>query len=269
MAAAQSGLGRRAGRCHRDGQGTSSSTATPGATYGLTFNGEPQGIERYGIDYVYVPGSGTIQNWVNMGRTRRADATNRVPLYSGGQTWTRDGNTFLLPFGNASNQNNTPGLMDNGATNGPTILYSTDLPADMYRRVIANSKFRLPGKRFTNMPDDVKKLGVNDLTAFYRRFYAPNNAVLIVAGDHIYKMDYGRMLAFHAKHQADMTVACIDVPIADAREFGVMGVDGAGQAGIEGMQGAQDFQRLLGVDHGRVHQAGLKGADVAGAVARA
>eukprot|EP01036_Dinobryon_divergens_P000319 gene319-388_t len=41
--------------------------------------------ERYGIDYVYVPGSGTIQNWVNMGRTRRADSTNRVPLYSGGQ----------------------------------------------------------------------------------------------------------------------------------------------------------------------------------------
>lgn len=31
--------------------------------------------------------------------------------------------------------------------------------------------------------DDVKKLGVSDLTAFYRRFYAPNNAVLIVAGD--------------------------------------------------------------------------------------
>ena len=31
--------------------------------------------------------------------------------------------------------------------------------------------------------DDVKKLGVDDLTAFYRRFYAPNNAVLIVAGD--------------------------------------------------------------------------------------
>jgi zinc protease len=32
-------------------------------------------------------------------------------------------------------------------------------------------------------PDDVKRLGVNELTAFYRRFYAPNNAVLIVAGD--------------------------------------------------------------------------------------
>jgi zinc protease len=32
-------------------------------------------------------------------------------------------------------------------------------------------------------PDDVKKLGVNDLTSFYRRYYTPNNAVLIVAGD--------------------------------------------------------------------------------------
>ncbi|MNZ20952.1 Glucose-1-phosphate adenylyltransferase [compost metagenome] len=49
--------------------------------------------------------------------------------------------------------------------------------------------------------------------------------VLIVAGDHIYKMDYGRMLAAHARQRADMTVACIDVPIADAREFGVMAVD--------------------------------------------
>jgi glucose-1-phosphate adenylyltransferase len=49
--------------------------------------------------------------------------------------------------------------------------------------------------------------------------------VLVVAGDHIYKMDYGRMLAFHATHKADMTVACIDVPIDEAREFGVMGVD--------------------------------------------
>ena len=49
--------------------------------------------------------------------------------------------------------------------------------------------------------------------------------VLIVAGDHIYKMDYGRMLASHIEHQADMTVACIDVPLAEAREFGVMGVD--------------------------------------------
>ena len=50
--------------------------------------------------------------------------------------------------------------------------------------------------------------------------------VLIVAGDHIYKMDYGRMLASHVRQGADMTVACIDVPLADARDFGVMAVDG-------------------------------------------
>ncbi|BBE51914.1 Glucose-1-phosphate adenylyltransferase [Ferriphaselus amnicola] len=49
--------------------------------------------------------------------------------------------------------------------------------------------------------------------------------VLILAGDHVYKMDYGKMLAFHADNQADMTVACIQVPIEEAKAFGVMGVD--------------------------------------------
>jgi glucose-1-phosphate adenylyltransferase len=49
--------------------------------------------------------------------------------------------------------------------------------------------------------------------------------VLILAGDHVYKMDYGKMLACHVEKGADMTVACINVPINDAKEFGVMGVD--------------------------------------------
>ena len=49
--------------------------------------------------------------------------------------------------------------------------------------------------------------------------------VLILAGDHIYKMDYGRMLACHVSNQADVTVACIEVPLADASAFGVIGVD--------------------------------------------
>lgn len=51
--------------------------------------------------------------------------------------------------------------------------------------------------------------------------------VLILAGDHVYKMDYGKLLAFHVQKQADMTVACIEVPIDEARAFGVMGVDDA------------------------------------------
>jgi len=50
--------------------------------------------------------------------------------------------------------------------------------------------------------------------------------VLILAGDHIYKMDYGQMLAAHVRNKADMTVACINVPLAEAKAFGVMGVDG-------------------------------------------
>jgi len=48
--------------------------------------------------------------------------------------------------------------------------------------------------------------------------------VLILAGDHVYKMDYARMLADHVASGAVMTVACIDVPLADAGQFGVMTV---------------------------------------------
>jgi len=49
--------------------------------------------------------------------------------------------------------------------------------------------------------------------------------VLILAGDHVYKMDYGKMLACHVEKKADITVACINVPLEDARSFGVMGID--------------------------------------------
>jgi glucose-1-phosphate adenylyltransferase len=48
---------------------------------------------------------------------------------------------------------------------------------------------------------------------------------MILSGDHIYKMDYGRVLAQHAQTQADLTVACMDVPVGEASAFGVMGVD--------------------------------------------
>lgn len=49
--------------------------------------------------------------------------------------------------------------------------------------------------------------------------------VLVLAGDHIYKMDYGPMLAFHIENNADISIACIDVPIEDAVNFGVVGCD--------------------------------------------
>jgi glucose-1-phosphate adenylyltransferase len=53
--------------------------------------------------------------------------------------------------------------------------------------------------------------------------------VLILAGDHVYKMDYGAMLAHHVDRDADMTVGCIEVPLERARDFGVMSVDARGQ----------------------------------------
>lgn len=49
--------------------------------------------------------------------------------------------------------------------------------------------------------------------------------VLILAGDHVYKMDYGAMVAHHVESGADMTVGCIEVDLEKAREFGVMTVD--------------------------------------------
>ncbi|ROR32815.1 glucose-1-phosphate adenylyltransferase [Inmirania thermothiophila] len=53
--------------------------------------------------------------------------------------------------------------------------------------------------------------------------------VLILAGDHIYKMDYGALVAAHVANDADVTVAAIEVPRAEARAFGVMAVDEHGR----------------------------------------
>jgi glucose-1-phosphate adenylyltransferase len=49
--------------------------------------------------------------------------------------------------------------------------------------------------------------------------------VLVLAGDHVYKMDYGEMLAHHVAKGAEMTVACLTVSLEDAKGFGVMSVD--------------------------------------------
>ncbi|MGK0673287.1 MAG: glucose-1-phosphate adenylyltransferase [Halothiobacillaceae bacterium] len=53
--------------------------------------------------------------------------------------------------------------------------------------------------------------------------------VLILAGDHIYKMDYGLMLAYHVEKQADLTIGCIQVPLEEAKSFGVMSIDADGR----------------------------------------
>jgi glucose-1-phosphate adenylyltransferase len=60
------------------------------------------------------------------------------------------------------------------------------------------------------------------------RNHAPEY-VLVLAGDHVYKMDYGKMLANHIAKDAVVTVACIEVPLAKASDFGVMEVDESGR----------------------------------------
>ena len=54
--------------------------------------------------------------------------------------------------------------------------------------------------------------------------------VLILSGDHIYKMDYGNMLGFHVEKKADMTVSCLEVAVEEAAgAFGVIAVDDSGR----------------------------------------
>jgi glucose-1-phosphate adenylyltransferase len=53
--------------------------------------------------------------------------------------------------------------------------------------------------------------------------------IIVLAGDHIYKQDYGLMLAQHVATGADVTVGCVEVPRIEASGFGVMHVDAAGR----------------------------------------
>jgi glucose-1-phosphate adenylyltransferase len=58
--------------------------------------------------------------------------------------------------------------------------------------------------------------------------YAPE-FILILAGDHVYKMDYERMLEQHVESGADVTVGCVEVPRREASAFGVVKADGTGR----------------------------------------
>ncbi len=65
--------------------------------------------------------------------------------------------------------------------------------------------------------------------AIYQNVYtiekaAPRDTV-ILAGDHIYKMNYARMIEYHRDNRADLTIACLPVALERGREFGVMGID--------------------------------------------
>jgi glucose-1-phosphate adenylyltransferase len=65
--------------------------------------------------------------------------------------------------------------------------------------------------------------------AIYQNIYTIEKSdprlILILAGDHIYKMDYGAMIQAHLDRRADLTVGCIPVPRGDGNRFGIMDVD--------------------------------------------
>jgi glucose-1-phosphate adenylyltransferase len=68
--------------------------------------------------------------------------------------------------------------------------------------------------------------------AIYQNIYLLERSdakeVLVLAGDHIYRMDYAEMLRHHREHPSAVTVACMDIPLAEAHQFGVLGVDDSG-----------------------------------------
>ncbi len=69
--------------------------------------------------------------------------------------------------------------------------------------------------------------------AIYQNVYTIEKAAprdtLILAGDHIYKMNYAEMIAFHRDHEADLTIACFPMPKEASRELGVLSVDADGR----------------------------------------
>src|SRR5216117_3876284 len=65
--------------------------------------------------------------------------------------------------------------------------------------------------------------------AVYQNLYSITNEnpkyLVVLSGDHVYKMDYSRMLRFHQEKGAAVTLAAIEVPIAEARRFGIVAID--------------------------------------------
>ena len=85
--------------------------------------------------------------------------------------------------------------------------------------------------------------------AIYQNVYTIEKTVprdtIILAGDHIYKMNYARMIDEHRANRADLTIACLPVPRAQAREFGVIAVDEGGRL-IDFVEKPQDPPTMPG-----------------------
>ena len=58
---------------------------------------------------------------------------------------------------------------------------------------------------------------------------APGDVVVVLAGDHVYKMDYSPFVAFHRQRRADVTIAVRRVPLAEATRMGILAMDESGR----------------------------------------
>ena len=104
--------------------------------------------------------------------------------------------------------------------------------------VAGGSRFQTGSKEFIDILPASQRVGGEwyrgTADAVYQnldiiRTHSPGQ-VLILAGDHVYKMDYGSFLAMHVEHEADMTVSCVEMPISEAAgQMGVMTVDETGR----------------------------------------
>lgn len=79
----------------------------------------------------------------------------------------------------------------------------------------------------TNSESEEWFKGTADAIYQFLRFVESTDAdyVAIFGGDHIYKMDISQMISYHIMNRADITVAALEVPVADASRFGIFGVD--------------------------------------------
>ena len=70
-------------------------------------------------------------------------------------------------------------------------------------------------------------LGTGD--AVYQNLYSITREspkhIIVLSADHVYKMDYAKMLRFHTEKHADVTIATIEVPVSEGQRFGIVGVD--------------------------------------------
>jgi glucose-1-phosphate adenylyltransferase len=56
-----------------------------------------------------------------------------------------------------------------------------------------------------------------------------SDLVLVLAGDHVYRMDYRPMLEYHRERRADATIGCVEIAAEEASQFGILSVDGGGR----------------------------------------